>query len=640
MPLFRKRQADFSGAIFSYFAYRFFYGIVIMLDKASRAKLPVEYDFKKTEWSIKLKAGLFSYKRKLVIISFLFTSLIPMAFLASDLISGYTGAVFNYLIPLSCMYLTLCFLLRMENVRFLVTAPIVAAIAGFFLSAYLPHSRQVSLFILIVFIPFVFHLTGSRRGIYWSTLFLVSVITVYILSLANILPEWNIRFAESQVSMVSISIIIMLIILYTGQVQREKLLGDVIRHLTFDDTTGLPNKDTMLHSFPEGRGFILAIVRIHNFSELSSLFGYEIAEKILLFTARTFSKIAARDGYSCFKLLGHEYGLIIPEKEEEFSVKEATVLLNALWFELQSIKFIEGEKEYCPSYRIGASIVDHLNKSRALSMADLALNMADRLQHTVYIYNSMSDDKIQMEKSSRMYSILLDNIKNGLLKIVYQPVVDTKSGKICWYEALMRVRQEDGSYESILHYLPLARNTGLYNELTRFMLKDVFYTLLTSENDVSVNITLSDITHPGFMEEVINMCEAIMGRGSNLILEILESEELVEIDLCRDFIRTVQNLGCKIAIDDFGSGYSNFCTILNLSIDIVKIDGALMKSVESDENALNMIESITSFCHKSDKLIVAEYIDNEYLHDIAMSYDIQYCQGYHFGKPGDIPSSG
>lgn len=609
-----------------------------MLDKDSRAKLPVEYDFRKTEWSIKLRTGLLTYKRTLVYISFLFAALIPAVFLVLDLISGYTGAVLNYLIPLICMCMIFFALLKVGKISYLITAPILTAFAGFFIAAYLPHSRQVSLVILIVFIPFVFHLTGSRTGIYWSTAFLASATAVYFLTLTGILPAWNIHFAEYQVLMVAISIIIMLVILYTGQVQRENLLGDVIRHLTFDDTTGLPNKETMIHSFPGEKAFILAIVRIHNFSELSSLFGYEIAEKILIFTARTISKISERDGFGCFKLLGHEYGLIIPVADGVISAKNTGILLNALWFELQSIKFIDGGKEFCPSYRIGASIIEPQNRNKALSMADIALNMADMLQHTVYIYNALSDDKVQMEKSSRMYSVLLDNINKKQLKIVYQPVVNTKSGKICWYEALMRVMLEDGTFESIYNYLPLARNTGLYNELTRFMLRDVFSMLLSSDIDVSINITLSDITHPGFMEEVISMCETIRGRKSNLILEILESEELVEIDLCREFLKTVHELGCRIAIDDFGSGYSNFCTILNLPIDIVKIDGALMKSVESDKNALNMIESITSFCHKSDKLIVAEFIENEYLHGIAKDYDIQYCQGYHFGRPADIPA--
>jgi len=610
-----------------------------MFDQSSRAKLPVEYDFRKTEWNIKLRSGLLAYKRFLVIISFMFASIIPSIFIIIDLINGDTGAVFNYLIPVICMSLILFSLLNVGKIKYMITAPILTAFAGFFLAAYLPHSRQMGLVILLVFIPLVFHLTGSRVGIYWSIAFLTSVTGVYFLSITGVLPEWNIRFGEYQALMVAISVIIMLVILYTGQIQREKLLGDVIRHLTFDDTTGLPNKETMLHSFPSGKSFILAIARINNFSELSSLFGYEIAEKILIFTAQTISKISERDGFGCFKLLGHEYGLIIPETDCQITTKRTEILLNALWFELQSIKFIDSGKEFCPSYRIGASIVDHQNKSKALSMADIALNMADKLQHTVYIYNALSDDKILMEKSSRMYSVLLDNINNGQLKIVYQPVVNTKTGEICWYEALLRVKLENGTYESIYNYLPLARNTGLYNELTRFMLKDVFSMLLGSDIDVSINITLSDITHPGFMEEVINMCGTIQGRKSNLILEILESEELVEIDLCRDFIKTVHELGCRIAIDDFGSGYSNFCTILNLPVDIVKIDGALMKSVESDKNALNMIESITSFCHKSDKLIVAEYIENEYLHNIAMNYDIQYCQGYHFGKPSDIPVS-
>ena len=232
--------------------------------------------------------------------------------------------------------------------------------------------------------------------------------------------------------------------------------------------------------------------------------------------------------------------------------------------------------------------------------------------------------------------MLLDNIRNNCLKTVYQPVVNTASGDIAWYEALLRVRKRDGSYESVYNYLPIAKNTGLYNQLTRFVLKSACEFIINTGNDVSINITLGDIIHPGFMEEVIRICELIRDKKGNLIIEILESEELIEINLSRRFIQAVQELGCLVAIDDFGSGYSNFSTLLNLPINIVKIDGQLMKSVQSDIHALSMIESIADFCHKAGKKIVAEYIEDEHMHLIALNNNIQFCQGYYFGKPEDI----
>ena len=132
------------------------------------------------------------------------------------------------------------------------------------------------------------------------------------------------------------------------------------------------------------------------------------------------------------------------------------------------------------------------------------------------------------------------------------------------------------------------------------------------------------------------MCKAVEGCRGKIIFEIVESEELTDIDSCREFINTIRTYGCKIAIDDFGSGYSNFCNILNLNVDIVKIDGVLMRSVAGDRNARAMVESIVSFCRKAGKMVVAEYIENEELHRIAREIGVHYCQGYYFGVAEEL----
>jgi EAL domain-containing protein (putative c-di-GMP-specific phosphodiesterase class I) len=256
--------------------------------------------------------------------------------------------------------------------------------------------------------------------------------------------------------------------------------------------------------------------------------------------------------------------------------------------------------------------------------------------HNVYIYNEDADDRVHIRQTSSLYSILLDNIKNNLLKTVFQPIVDTVTGEVSWYEALLRIQKKDGTYESIFKYLQIARNTGLYNQISRFVLNSAHKIILETGYDVSINITPCDIIHPGFMEEVIRVCEDLKSAKGNLIIEIIECEELIEIDLCRNFMRTVQDMGCRIAVDDFGSGYSNFSTLLHLSIDIVKIDGLLIQSVNNDIHALSMIESIADFCHKAGKAIVAEYIENEFAYNIAIENRIHFCQGYYFGEPGSL----
>jgi EAL domain-containing protein (putative c-di-GMP-specific phosphodiesterase class I)/GGDEF domain-containing protein len=598
--------------------------------------LPVEYKYKQTDWYKKISSDTTLNKRRVLIISYVSTLFFPASFLIIDLSAGETGYIINYTIPLIILTGILIYILFIKSSELIITITIAIAFTGFFLSVYLPQGRQVSIFIMIVFTPFVFNLTGLIRGAVWSLLFFSAVLLSIILHSHSIIPEWNLVFSDYHLLMIILSMIITFVLVFSGQMQNEKHLGNLIKNLIFDSATKLPNKETMIKSFPRNSGFLLGIVRIQNFSAISSIFGYEIGEKILLFVAKNLNNIARRDGYSCYKLLGHEFGIIIHDKSEVLSDLGIDNFLTLLWFELQSIKLIERDQEFCPSFRIGGAVISAEYTSDALSRADIALNMAEKFLHNTYIYNEKSDDRIHVMRSSELYSTLLDNMRSNNFKIVYQPIVDTVTGAIIWYEALLRVRGKNGSYESVYDYLHVARNTGLYNQLTRFVLQKAHEFIINTGNDISINITLGDIIHPGFMEEVIQICESVKNKKGNLIIEILESEELIEIDLSRRFIRTVQDLGCKVAIDDFGSGYSNFSALLNLSIDIVKIDGLLMKSVQSNSNALSMIESIADFCHKSGKAIVAEYIEDEHMHRIALANNIQFCQGYYFGKPEDI----
>ncbi len=607
-----------------------------MLNKKISQILPQEYNYKKTVWYNKLASDITNNKRRQLLVAYFSTILFPAVFLLIDLLSGENRYIINYTIPLLILGTIFFYILYIGSSGKIITLTILTAFAGFFLAAYLPQGRQVSIFIMIAFTPFVFNLTGLVRGVVWSLFFFGTIALSLTLSSLSIIPESNLIFAEYHLLMISLSIAIVFILVFSGHLQYEKHLQNLFTILIFDSATGLPNKDTMIKSFPQNKGFIIAIVRIQNFSTLSSLFGYEIAEKILLFVAKTLNEIAQRDGFSCFKLLGHEFGILINEDSSLLTRQNIDDLLNVLWFELQSIKLVERDQEFCPAYRIGAARIHAENTADALSRADIALNMADKLLHNIYIYNELFDDRIHVRTSSELYAMLLDNIRSNCLKMVYQPVVNTANGEIAWYEALLRVRKRDGSYESVYNYLPIAKNTGLYNQLTRFVLKSACEFILNTGNDVSINITLGDIIHPGFMEEVIRVCELIRDKKGNLIIEILESEELIEINLSRKFIQAIQELGCLVAIDDFGSGYSNFSTLLNLPINIVKIDGQLMKSVQSDIHALSMIESIADFCHKAGKKIVAEYIEDEHMHLIALNNNIHFCQGYYFGKPEDI----
>ncbi len=119
-----------------------------------------------------------------------------------------------------------------------------------------------------------------------------------------------------------------------------------------------------------------------------------------------------------------------------------------------------------------------------------------------------------------------------------------------------------------------------------------------------------------------------------MVFELLEDEEVKNFVLVRDFIKKIKSYGVKIAIDDFGVGYSNYERLLKYQPDILKIDGSLIENIESDDYSyLSALKSIVSFAKEQNIKTVAEFIENEAKFNIVRDLGIDYSQGYYFGRP-------
>ena len=120
---------------------------------------------------------------------------------------------------------------------------------------------------------------------------------------------------------------------------------------------------------------------------------------------------------------------------------------------------------------------------------------------------------------------------------------------------------------------------------------------------------------------------------SRIVFEILETEEIENYSELKDFIKKVKQFGCQIAIDDFGSGYSNFAHILELNIDYLKIDASLVKYISTDDNSKKITQTIINFAKDLGMKTIAEFVEDEVSLNMLESMGCDYIQGYYIGKP-------
>ena len=595
----------------------------------SRPSFPAD-DRKALQMPEELAKSRDAHTFKVLLSAYASSSLIPIILIILDYRLGEYDLIYNCVPAAIIMTAMTAYLYFWRNVRIMTPVTLLTAWVGFFCTVYFRGAWDLFVIILFAFVPLSFLLCGSRQGKIWSLSFIASVLSSWMLGELGLFLPWIPLVNRNNIFFYMFGVSITYLITSSMQKQNEARTLQLIDSFVRDRKTGLPNKEVMCENIATNG--LVAIVQIGNYRELSTIFGYDLSEKIIVFVSGELSKIRRILPIDAYKLMGSEFGICF-NPGKRIGVAAAQNILEFVIRELQKAKLRWNDIELCLSYRAGGVIVGEADAEEVLSRAGVALATGIRFRRSVTIYEDDNTERDSALQSLSRYNTLHENIRNGALKAHVQPVVSTFTGNVCWYETLLRVQRNDGTYESVFPYLAVARTTGQYFHFTQHMLSYAEELLLHNDCDVSVNIGLADILDQETSERIFSLAEKTAHRPGKLILEILESEDLVEIDLCTIFFEKARSLGCKIAIDDFGSGYANFVNLLHIGADIVKIDGSLILRMEHDPEARLLITSIVDFCRRARKKSVAEFVENEKIYGFVKEIGIDYCQGFFFGAP-------
>jgi len=208
-----------------------------------------------------------------------------------------------------------------------------------------------------------------------------------------------------------------------------------------------------------------------------------------------------------------------------------------------------------------------------------------------------------------------------------QPIVDIDRNVIK-YELLMRIVTEDRVIPP--YFLDLAKRAKLYTQISSIMLDKCFQFIETTDILCSINIDMQDITN----EAIVNKLREHMKKlNKPVVFEILESESFQNYEELRKFVEEFRKYGVKIAIDDFGSGYSSYSEILSLKPDYLKIDGSLIKNINVSKDNLIIIDSIIFLTNMMGIRSVAEFVEDEQIFRKLRALGVNEFQGYYFDKP-------
>ena len=348
------------------------------------------------------------------------------------------------------------------------------------------------------------------------------------------------------------------------------------------------------------------------------------------------------------RLGGDEFGLLL----ENCDAEHALVVANNLRLAVEDFRFGWQTK----SFRIGVSIgIAEINgeeskASEILSAADAACYVAkENGRNQVHFHAINSSASAAHQKEMQWISRLQTALDNDNFELYLQRIQNAESPSVAseHYEVLLRMIGEEGELIPPGAFLPAAERFNLIGSIDRWVVDNVFKKIknLKKNHQLSANLTLSinlsgaSMADDGLLDRINHLLDKAALPAKNFCFEITETAVIANLNQAQSFLSRLRSKGCKIALDDFGSGLSSFTYLKSLPIDVLKIDGTFVKDMVDDDIYKVFVESINQIGHAMGLTTIAEFVENDAILKMLSEIGVNYTQGYAIHRPSPFDSA-
>jgi diguanylate cyclase (GGDEF)-like protein len=428
--------------------------------------------------------------------------------------------------------------------------------------------------------------------------------------------------------------------------KREQRLLHLANH---DQLTGLANRHRLVAELnaeltrcaaEHARG-ALFFIDLDQFKYVNDTCGHASGDHLLQLAAQQL-RYAIRPEDFLARFGGDEFVVLA----RDVSRTEAKTLATKVLELMRGLKHVENERVFPLQCSIGIAAFhgDRITSHEVIAQADIACQSAKaRGRNRVEMYSPAGKQSEQIAKDVTMMNLLRDALEHDRFELHYQPLMHIQTGTISHYETLLRLPTEEGIVgpEALL---PAAFRFGLMADIDRWVLRRVVRALaeMGPTTDVKLGTNIS-----GFAFEDENLGSYLRSQlnehgvsGDRLVLEITEQLAVRFAANTDRQIAALRDLGCQLAVDDFGSGYSSFSYLKRLPVDYLKIDGSFIKGLARDRVDQAMVRMVGEVARAAGMQTVAEYVHSAATLDQLAKYGIDYAQGYYIGEPSaEMPTA-
>ena len=414
------------------------------------------------------------------------------------------------------------------------------------------------------------------------------------------------------------------------------------QHLSFlgncDPLTGMMNRgrlaealgETITTATREQSNCAFLIAAVNNLNVVNEAYGFEVADEVIVALGRRLRQVV-RTGDAIARYSGSKFGIILNNCHEEEMQAAVDRFVNIA---RESVI----ETEHGPVWAmlsIGAVVVPKYapDANIAMARAEEALAEARRLPSDgSIIYRPSSKRVAERGLNARCATEIVKCLKEDQFKLGFQPIVSAATRDVVMHEALLRMTDAGGDLIAAAHLIPVAEKLGLVRLIDRAVAQMTISTLHNyPQARLSMNVSGSTATDPRWFNQLTDIIAANKSVADRLTVEITETIALGDLKETFNFVESLRNIGCSVAIDDFGAGFTSFRNLRDLPVNIVKLDGSFCQNLKHNASNQYLVRTLIDLTHKFDLKTIAEWVETQDDAEILKDCQVDLMQGNLFG---------